>query len=229
MPLQGLQLASSSRGDRHQATPAEAQKSWWNRYTASLVVLSLALIPASSLALPLSPGDRIKITIPEGEEFSGIFEVNIDGKLEIPYLPPLQAAGLEPEQIRGNLRLTRNGRTSLHDLSGILSGRPFQDVPVIAGDQIEVPSTGAVNPALVRPLRVRRMALISALGVMPPACFRDVDRKRLGGYWPLTGTGAWVVSDGESSFTRTRPGTKVSPLTNTSTGAHCTMLRLTCR
>ena len=237
VPLQGLQLASSSRGDRHQATPAEAQKSWWNRYTASLVVLSLALIPASSLALPLSPGDRIKITIPEGEEFSGIFEVNIDGKLEIPYLPPLQAAGLEPEQIRGNLRrslvnlgffqpsylqvslnivqwapvevfvsgetfvpgrvlvnelspsettqapvpvsgqyppnrflstslkqaggitpkadisairLTRNGRTSLHDLSGILSGRPFQDVPVIAGDQIEVPSTGAVNPALVR-------------------------------------------------------------------------------
>ena len=237
VPLQGLQLASSSRGDRNQATPAEAQKSWWNRYTASLVVLSLALIPASSLALPLSPGDRIKITIPEGEEFSGIFEVNIDGKLEIPYLPPLQAAGLEPEQIRGNLRrslvnlgffqpsylqvslnivqwapvevfvsgetfvpgrvlvnelspsettqapvpvsgqyppnrflstslkqaggitpkadisairLTRNGRTSLHDLSGILSGRPFQDVPVIAGDQIEVPSTGAVNPALVR-------------------------------------------------------------------------------
>ena len=237
VPLQGLQLASSSRGDRHQATPAEAQKSWWNRYTASLVVLSLALIPASSLALPLSPGDRIKITIPEGEEFSGIFEVNIDGKLEIPYLPPLQAAGLEPEQIRGNLRrslvnlgffqpsylqvslnivqwapvevfvsgetfvpgrvlvnelspsettqapvpvsgqyppnrflstslkqaggitpkadisairLTRNGRTSLHDISGILSGRPFQDVPVIAGDQIEVPSTGAVNPALVR-------------------------------------------------------------------------------
>lgn len=237
VPLQGLQLASSSRGDRHQATPAEARKSWWNRYTASLVVLSLALIPASSLALPLSPGDRIKITIPEGEEFSGIFEVNIDGKLEIPYLPPLQAAGLEPEQIRGNLRrslvnlgffqpsylqvslnivqwapvevfvsgetfvpgrvlvnelspsettqapvpvsgqyppnrflstslkqaggitpkadisairLTRNGRTSLHDLSGILSGRPFQDVPVIAGDQIEVPSTGAVNPALVR-------------------------------------------------------------------------------
>ena len=237
VPLQGLQLASSSRGDRNQATPAEAQKSWWNRYTASLVVLSLALIPASSLALPLSPGDRIKITIPEGEEFSGIFEVNIDGKLEIPYLPPLQAAGLEPEQIRGNLRrslvnlgffqpsylqvslnivqwapvevfvsgetfvpgrvlvnelspsettqapvpvsgqyppnrflstslkqaggitpkadisairLTRNGRTSLHNLSGILSGRPFQDVPVIAGDQIEVPSTGAVNPALVR-------------------------------------------------------------------------------
>ena len=28
------------------------------------------------LALPLSPGDRVKVMIPEGTEFSGIFEVN---------------------------------------------------------------------------------------------------------------------------------------------------------
>ena len=237
VPLGGLRLGVLTRRARRQTTPAEARRSWWNPFAVAVALFSLTLMPVSSRALPLSPGDRIKITIPEGEEFSGIFEVNIDGRLEVPYLPPLQAAGLEPEQLRGNLRrslvnlgffqpsylrvslnivqwapvevfvsgetfvpgrvlvnelspsettqapvpvsgqyppnrflstslkqaggitpradirairLTRNGRTTLHDLSGVLSGKPFQDVPVIAGDHIEVPNTGVVNPDLVR-------------------------------------------------------------------------------
>jgi polysaccharide export outer membrane protein len=196
-----------------------------------------SLFAGAASALPLSPGDRVKIAIPEGEEFSGIFEVNIDGRLEIPFLDPIPVAGLEPAEaqralrralIEGGLfqpsyvqvalnvvqwapvevfvsgetfvpgrvlvneltpsettqppvqvtgqypvnrflssslkqaggitpradvtaiRLTRGGRTTVHDLTGILTGEPFTDVPLIAGDKVEVPSTGRVDPDLVR-------------------------------------------------------------------------------
>ncbi|GBO54647.1 EPS I polysaccharide export outer membrane protein EPSA precursor [Pseudanabaena sp. lw0831] len=46
-------------------------------------------------ALPLSPGDRLRLLIPEGELFNGVYEVNIDGTISIPYLPALPVVGLE--------------------------------------------------------------------------------------------------------------------------------------
>lgn len=54
----------------------------------------------TALALPISPGDRVKLTIPEGEEFSGIFEINFNGELEIPFAKGIYAVGLEPEQLQ---------------------------------------------------------------------------------------------------------------------------------
>ncbi|MTJ55969.1 polysaccharide export protein [Anabaena sp. UHCC 0253] len=200
--------------------------------------LSLA---TPSLALPLSPGDRVKVTIPEGTEFSGIFEVNLEGNLEIPYLTPLPVVGLEPEQVEENLttslidgaffqrsflqvslkvvqwgpvevfvsgatflpgrvfinesspgertqppvpvagqyppnrylatairdaggvkptadikniRLIRNGETRIVDLSGVLTGEPFADVALIAGDRIIVPDSGKMQNELVRPSQI---------------------------------------------------------------------------
>ncbi|AFZ58634.1 polysaccharide export protein [Anabaena cylindrica FACHB-243] len=191
-----------------------------------------------SLALPLSPGDRVKVTIPEGAEFSGIFEVNLEGNLEIPYLTPLPVVGLEPEQVEENLttvlidgaffqpsflqvslkvvqwgpvevfvsgatflpgrvfinepspgektqppvpvagqyppnrylaaairdaggvkptadikniQLIRDKKTRIIDLSGLFTGEPFVDLPLIAGDRIIVPDSGQMNNELVRP------------------------------------------------------------------------------
>lgn len=210
------------------------------RVASALVGFVLAALAGAGLpaaALPLSPGDRLKITIPDGEEFNGIYEVNLDGRLEIPFLSPMAAAGLEPTDVQERLRraliraglfqasflrvalsvvqwapaevfvsgetftpgrvmvneltpsettqppvpisgqyppnrflsaslkqaggitpradvtairLTRAGRTTVHDLSGILNGQPVRDVALIAGDHVEVPSTGVMNPALVR-------------------------------------------------------------------------------
>ncbi len=203
-------------------------------------VTSLAWI-TTSFGLPLSPGDRLKLSIPEGEEFNGIYEVNLEGNLEIPYLPPIPAAGLEPQQVQQNLtqaflkeqlfqpsflrvslnvvqwapiqvfvsgatfvpgrvlineqsdaqqtqppvtiagqypprrylavalreaggvqptaditaiQLIRQGQTRTFDLSGVLSGEPFEDVPLIAGDRIIVPDTRKINNALVRPSQI---------------------------------------------------------------------------
>ncbi|WP_225886765.1 polysaccharide biosynthesis/export family protein [Pseudanabaena sp. ABRG5-3] len=53
-----------------------------------------------ALALPLSPGDRIRLLIPEGELFSGVYEVNIDGNIQIPYLDPLAVKGLEISEVK---------------------------------------------------------------------------------------------------------------------------------
>ncbi len=189
-------------------------------------------------ALPISPGDRVKVTIPEGEEFSGIFEVNLNGELELPFIKGILAVGLEPEQLQKRVyqalvqqgifqpsflrvslsvvqwapipvfvigsafqpgrvlinemsdaektqtpvqlsgqaplnrmlttalrraggitptadvtavQLKRGSRKQVIDLSGAFTGEPFNDIPLIAGDQVVVPDTGTVNPLIVRP------------------------------------------------------------------------------
>lgn len=54
-------------------------------------------------ALPLSPGDRLRITIPEGELFNGIYEVNLDGNIQVPYLAPIPVKGLELSDLEQEL------------------------------------------------------------------------------------------------------------------------------
>lgn len=221
-------------------------------FLLSAVVALLGVSPAS--ALPLSPGDRLRLFIPadsdlpESQRISGLYEVNLDGTLQFPFLDPLPAAGLElpeveqrlsqtliekglfrasglrvsikvfqwapvqvtisgatfepgrvlinsqptnstsgnqisiPTPIAGtipvsgnypperyltaairlaggvmpdadirNIRLVRNNRTQVIDLSGVFSGESERDVPLIAGDQVIVPRLGSMQNDLVRP------------------------------------------------------------------------------
>lgn len=68
------------------------------------VTASLASLPAT--AIPLSPGDRIRIvipvdqTLPETYRFSGVYEVNLDGTVQVPLIPPVQASGKELPQVQ---------------------------------------------------------------------------------------------------------------------------------
>ncbi|WP_254989910.1 polysaccharide biosynthesis/export family protein [Cyanobium sp. N5-Cardenillas] len=192
-------------------------------------------------ALPLSPGDRVKVTIPDGEEFSGIFEVNLNGELELPFIRGIQVAGLEPYQLQDRIfhtlvrdgyyqpsylkvsvnvvqwapaevfvsgatfqpgrvlinewtpseqttvpvaqggqgafnrflsialrsaggvlptanvaavELIRGQERRVLDLSGVFTGEPFKDVPLISGDRVVVPDTGQENPLIVRPSQI---------------------------------------------------------------------------
>ncbi len=42
---------------------------------------------------PLSPGDRVQVTVLNGDHFSGLFQVDLDGTLNLPFLPRLHVAG----------------------------------------------------------------------------------------------------------------------------------------
>lgn len=197
-------------------------------------------ISEPSLSLPLSPGDRIKVSIPEGDLFNGIYVVNLDGTVKIPYLEAMSVSGLEPPQVEQaltqsliekglfnpsfvqvnvqviewapvqinvegatfqpgrilinqrkpeelanltqasgdyppdrfltvairaaggvlpnadikHIRLIRNQQESTIDLSGILTGKPIQDLPLIADDQIVIPDAGRFQNELVRPSQI---------------------------------------------------------------------------
>ncbi len=192
-------------------------------------------------ALPLSPGDRVRVKIEEGDMFSGVFEINLDGQLHIPYLQPIPVVGLsvkDAEQkltdalvgqkmyqpgfngvslsilqwskiqifVRGavfrpgrvmindqlvaeqsfqqtqesgdysvnryltsglkgaggirpdadlqNVRLIRGGKAVRLDIRGVFSGSVVKDIPLIAGDQLEVPSIGHLQDELIRPSQI---------------------------------------------------------------------------
>ena len=70
------------------------------KYTKKVISLALISIATSFAlvngvnAIPLSQGDRLRISIPEGDLFSGVFEVNLDGKIQVPYLDPISVKGL---------------------------------------------------------------------------------------------------------------------------------------
>jgi len=228
----------------------------------SIATAAMVAVPALSWALPLSPGDRIRISVPaddavpETYRFSGIYEVNLDGTIQVPFLEPMPAAGLEVAQLQQqltdslisgglfqpqflqvtaqvvdwgpvqvtvagatfepgrilvtdqapsemapretvvvetrvepftisgeypvgryltavlrraggltpkadieNIRLIRGTEEKVVDLSGVLSGEPVEDLPLIAGDQIVVPELTQIQPELVRPSQVTPAAI----------------------------------------------------------------------
>lgn len=202
------------------------------------------MVGLSPEEIPLSPGDRLRVLVDDGAPFSGIFQIDLDGQLHIPYIKPLPAVGLSVTALQQNLsdslvkeslfntgyvrvsvnvlqwapiqisvagevfqpgrvllndlqgpkakdanlqiaqeggdypvqrflsyalkgasgikptgdlhhvQLNRGGKTSVVDLSGIFSGMPVKDVPLIAGDQVTVPNLGRVQSEYMRPSQI---------------------------------------------------------------------------
>ena len=189
-------------------------------------------------AMPLSPGDRVRLRAAGDETLDGIYEVGPDGALDLPFVGAVAAGGLRVEELEarlegrlvgdgfvraafaavdvavlqlapadvyvrgavfnagrktvnllettertfrqtqdggdagrgrlmsvalraaggvrpdadlGAVRVVRAGRVIEVDLSGILAGYPAQDLALVEGDEIEVPSLGAFQPTLVQP------------------------------------------------------------------------------
>lgn len=77
----------------------------------TLAVMWIASAAVPTWGLPLSPGDRVRLLTPLDDELpsdsrfrlSGLYEVNGDGTLQIPFLEPLPAAGLEVSQVEKQL------------------------------------------------------------------------------------------------------------------------------
>ena len=204
--------------------------------------LSLNILP--TIALPLSPGDILEVSIPDDEYFVGFYRVNQDGNIEIPYLGEMSVVGKEialvefelsdalinqgyfleeklalsvdiiqwgavnvlvsgetfqpgrilinegnqsekdnqltaSDRIRGDyplgryltsairiaggilpsaditqIKLIRNGKEKIIDLTGIFTGEPVEDIPLIDGDQIIVPKSEQLQPEIARPSQI---------------------------------------------------------------------------
>ena len=63
-------------------------------------------------------------------------------------------AGVRPDADLTNIGVIRNGRRFIVDMSGIVSGDPVPEVPLMSGDQIRVASSGCYHPELMRPSQI---------------------------------------------------------------------------
>ena len=84
-------------------------------YQSTISILTAFAIATMSAfpgyALPLSPGDRVRVLTPMDDELpsdsrfrlSGLYEVNVDGTLQIPFLEPQPAVGLEVAEVQKKL------------------------------------------------------------------------------------------------------------------------------
>jgi len=157
------------------------------RFLFALAIAAISLetiLPKPSQALPLSPGDRIRILIPEGELFSGVFEVNLDGNIQIPYLNPLTVSGLEIEDVK-------------QELYRVLVDRKFfrpqflqLNVSVLQWAAIQVSVTGATfQPGRIsinnRTAEERTLQQNQTSGDNPPDRFLTAALRGAGGITPL--------------------------------------------
>lgn len=64
------------------------------------------------------------------------------------------ASGIRPDAALDKIILVRNGWAVELDLTGILTGQPVTDIPLVAGDHVVVKSTGCFQANLVRPSQI---------------------------------------------------------------------------
>ena len=66
----------------------------------------------------------------------------------------LLAGGVQPTADISQVQILRGTQSTIVDLSGILTGDRIDDVPLVAGDQVIVPSRGVFQEDLVRPTQI---------------------------------------------------------------------------
>ena len=121
----------------------------------AFAIATVSVLPG--YALPLSPGDRVRVLTPMDDELppdsrfrlSGLYEVNVDGTLQIPFLEPQPAVGLEVTEVQKKLAeaLVSKGyfRAESLELSvSVVSWAPVQ--VTVAGDTFR-PGRVLINAA----------------------------------------------------------------------------------
>ena len=209
---------------------------------AAMLAIGLFFVASAAIAMPLSAGDRIRLLVHEGAEFSGKFQIGVEGEVALPYVGPVRLAGLEPREaqraldealetagiiragvgrtalqvlewapidvavagavylpgstklnmppsrdrapdrpeelpgarlperflsdaLRGAggvrpdaqvsaIQVVRGGRSQTFDLSGLFSGKRWDDVALVAGDTVIVPFAREEDAAIARPSRI---------------------------------------------------------------------------
>lgn len=160
------------------AVPSEAQ-------------LNLSALPASPA---LSPGDRVRIWLPYGtmhdgvfaasdEQLAGIFEINMDGTLSIPYLAPIAAEGMSLASLQSKIR------ERLVDAKIFKPGLALINVSIVEWAPITVFVSGAVftpgqTTINVRTTEMRQVLRANLSGDFPAERMLPAALKAAGGVRP---------------------------------------------
>ncbi len=138
-------------------------------------LIAREFFPANTLQLTvqISAWSTIKVNV-EGEVFqSGTVTINPTiGREETSTLPTSNqitgefpgrrtltdaiegAGGVLPTANIKEIRVIRGDKERIFDLTGVFTGRPFENIPLVAGDHIIVPPAGSFQSELVRPSRI---------------------------------------------------------------------------
>ncbi|WP_421657090.1 polysaccharide biosynthesis/export family protein [Leptothermofonsia sp. ETS-13] len=175
------------------------------RFTISMLLVAMASsgVAFPGWTLPLSPGDRVRLFTPLDDELpsnspfrlSGLYEVNLDGTLQVPFLEPQPAAGLEVAQVEKNLvdALIKKGyfRQEFLELSVkvahwapvyvTVSGEAFRPGRVLINAAVSGERDGASQPVIEEaiagnypPERYLTAAIRQAGGLKPTADIRQI-------------------------------------------------------
>ncbi|MBW4650081.1 MAG: polysaccharide export protein [Kastovskya adunca ATA6-11-RM4] len=159
---------------------------------ATIAITAVVVVPSRVQALPLSPGDRLRVSIPdEGfleteDRFSGTYEVNLDGNLAIPYLPPLPVQGLEIAQVQQRLRqaLIAGGffRPQFLQLGVTIS--QWAPVQVTVSGAVFQPGRVLINDPALRAQNQNQPGLPPVSGDYPPERYLTAAIRTAGGVKP---------------------------------------------
>ncbi len=175
-------------------------------YQSAISIFTAFAIAAVSTfpgyALPLSPGDRVRVLTPMDDELpadsqfrlSGLYEVNVDGTLKIPFIDPQPAVGLEDTEVEKKLAeaLVSKGFFRAESLALSVNVAYWAPVQVTVAGETFNPGRVLINatpkdspsatPAVVTgnypPDRYLSAALRMAGGVKPSADIQHIRLKR---------------------------------------------------
>ncbi|MGB7440844.1 MAG: polysaccharide biosynthesis/export family protein [Coleofasciculaceae cyanobacterium] len=127
-----------------------------------MATVAIAVTSSPGSALPLSPGDRLRVYLPdeglpEGSDISGTYEVNYDGNLEFPYISALRVAGREPSEVEGMLKsaLVRAGLFQPDFVRVSVKLFEYAPVQVTVGGAVFEPGRALINQRGERGSRLR--------------------------------------------------------------------------
>jgi polysaccharide export outer membrane protein len=190
-----LRLAMARRFRR----PGWSDLAWLALLTGVALLFSAAalwLMSSTAQAQPLSAGDRLQVLIDAGEEFSGRYQLDVQGRIQLPYAGTVTLAGLEMDDAAQAIsdRLVNAGlfrrpyvRTSVMvtfwaPLDVRVSGAVFRPgaVRVNQPERNSAPDHKEDLPGASLPERRLSDALRAAGGVTPWADVAHVAVRRLG-------------------------------------------------
>ncbi|MDH3280057.1 MAG: polysaccharide export protein [Gammaproteobacteria bacterium] len=145
--------------------------------------MTVPVLQPDRAAPPLSPGDRIRVQVHDGEDFNGLYEVDIDGALNLPHLESFPVAGLQAHEAEALVRqaLLQVGYYLPTQLQLNLDVQQWAPVQVTVSGAVFAPGVVTIN---ARGAEDRAQKSIQATGDFPPERLLPAALRAAGGVRP---------------------------------------------